>query len=74
MEVRVYGEGPYKDEGGNYHLKEKPQPSWVQPAQKHCGGCHDNFYNGRGNCTGNSWCFSLKKSYANRKTRPGCHH
>ena len=72
--VRVYGSGPNRDEGGQFHYVEKQVPSWVRPAQRHCRGCHDNFYNGRANCTGDSWCFMLQKSYARRKTRPPCHH
>ena len=74
MEVKVYGEGEYQDEGGRFHYETKTEPAWVSSAQKHCSGCRDNFYNGRANCTGNSWCFSLAKSYARRKTRPNCYH
>lgn len=73
--MKIYGSGPYEDKGGKYHFEERKVPYWVRYAQKHCSGCHDNFYNdGITNCTGNSWCFSLKKSYANRKTRPSCYH
>ena len=72
--VRIYGAGPYEDEGGKYHFEEKQVPYWVKYSQKHCGGCHADFYNGRDNCTGNSWCFSLQKAYSNRKTKPKCYH
>lgn len=74
MKVRVYGSGEYHDEGGRYHIEERPVPSWVRESRRICGGCHDDFYNYRANCDGNSWCFSLKKSYAKRKTRPACYH
>ena len=73
MAVRVYGEGPYVDEGGRYRMEDRPVNTWVRSAQKHCSGCRDNFYNGRANIGGNH-CFSLKKSYAKRKTRPKCYH
>ena len=72
--ARVYGSGPNKDEGGKFHFKEVDEPAWVRPAQKHCCGCHDDFYNHRANCTGNSWCFMLKPDYAKSKTRPSCFH
>lgn len=73
--VRVHcSDGPNRDEGGNFRVEERKAPSWVGPAMQHCGGCHDNFYNGRSNCTGNSWCWSLDKKYARRKTRPPCYH
>ena len=71
-EVRMYGSGPRRDEGGQHHVETMEIPAWVRQAQKHCGGCHSNFYNGRMNCTGKPWCFSLQKSYARRKTRPPC--
>ena len=74
MKVKVYGDGPYKDEGGSYRLEVKAIPSWVTQARRICAGCHDDFYNYRANCTGNSWCFSLKPSFAKRKTRPPCYH
>lgn len=73
MKTRVYGEGPLSDEGGRYRLVDRSTPSWVAGAQKHCMGCHNNFYNGRANCTGDNWCFSLRKAYAKRKTRPRCY-
>lgn len=73
--VRVYShEGTNRDEGGNFKVVKKEIPPWVKKARKHCGGCHDNFYNGMVSCTGDSWCWSLKKSYANRKSRPSCFH
>lgn len=72
--IRVYGSGPLRDEGGAYHIEHRPQPAWVSAAQRHCAGCHDDFYNGRANCTGNAWCLSLKRRYARRKTRPPCYH
>lgn len=67
-------EGAHRDEGGPFDVVKAQVPSWVSVARKHCAGCHDNFYNGRQNCTGKSWCWSLKKSHATRKTRPLCHH
>ena len=72
--IRVYGSGEGRDEGGAYHVETVAVPSWVKPARKHCGGCRSDFYNGRMNCTGKSWCWMLKKSYATRKTRPPCFH
>ena len=74
MQTKIYGHGDYQDEGGCFRYEERPQHSWVRAAQQLCTGCHDNFYNNRANCTGNSWCFSLKKSYGKRKTRPRCYH
>lgn len=73
MKVKVYGQGDYKDEGGHYHFEERSEPFWVELAQKWCSGCYNNFYNGRANCTGDAWCFSLKKTYVKRKTRPSCY-
>jgi len=72
--IRVYGDGPHRDEGGSHSTREVEIPPWVREAQRHCSGCRDDFYNGRMNCTGNPWCFSLQKSYARRKTRPPCYH
>lgn len=72
--VRVYGSGTGHDEGGAYHMQTAHVPSWVKPARKHCRGCRNDFYNGRANCTGKSWCFMLKTKFARRKTRPPCYH
>ena len=73
--VRSYSsDGARKDEGGRFDMKHAEIPHWVKRAMGWCGGCHDDFYNHRRNCTGNSWCFSLKVSYARRKTRPPCYH
>ncbi len=72
--VRVYGTGEYQDEGGKYHIVTRKVPAWVKNARRVCAGCHDNFYNGRANCDGNSHCWSLKPEYARRKTRPPCFH
>ena len=66
--------GQFRDEGGTYDVETVPVPAWVHRAQKHCPGCHDNFYNGRVSCTGNTWCWSLKPEYARRETRPDCYH
>lgn len=73
-EIRVYGEGEQRDEGGKFKMVKATIPAWVTKARRHCAGCHDDFYNGRGNCTGKSWCWSMKQSYAKRKTRPPCYH
>lgn len=73
MQVKVYGSGDYQDEGGRFHYEERKVEAWIGPAQKHCSGCRNNFYNGRANM-GGSHCWSLKKSYAKRKTRPSCYH
>lgn len=72
--IRIYGSGAEHDEGGKFHFEKRQTPVWVEAAKKICGGCHDNFYNYRGNCTGDSWCFSLQKKYAGRKTKPPCFH
>lgn len=73
--VRIYGSGPARDEGGDFHYEEKQTPTWVTRAQKKCTGCHDNFYNGRANCTGNHWCFSLKRAAKHRGSgKPSCYH
>lgn len=73
-QIRVYGEGSYRDEGGVFRYEERPVPSWVKEARQICSGCHDDFYNYRANCTGDSWCFSLQKKYKGRKTKPPCFH
>jgi len=70
--VGVYGKGELKDEGGRHHYEKVQEPDWVKKAQKHCAGCRDNFYNGRMNCTGNTWCMHLKPEYANINTKPPC--
>jgi len=72
--VRIYGEGPNRDEGGNHTVETREVPTWYAKARQVCVGCHDNFYNGRANCTGKSYCFSLQAKFARRKTRPGCWH
>jgi|GEM_PF-6176327 len=73
--VRVYGDGENRDEGGTYHRARHEVPDWVKLAcRRCCVGCHDDFYNFRLNCNGNSWCWSLKPQYAKRKTRPPCYH
>lgn len=75
--IRIYGSGQARDEGGNYHVEEVTTPAWVTKAWAKglCAGCHDNFYNHRGNCTGNHWCFSLAtvKSHGG-KGKPSCYH
>jgi len=71
--VRVYGEGPRKDEGGSHHIEERTTPAWVIAAWRKCRGCHQDFYNGRANCTGNHWCFMLKASFARLKGKPSCY-
>ena len=72
--VRSYGAGTNVDEGGKYETKQAPVPSWFRAARQHCSGCHDDFYNARMNCTGAAHCFSMKPSFAKRKTRPPCFH
>ncbi len=74
-QVRQHGRtGQFKDEGGPLDYIKVDVPLWVHKAQGWCGGCHDDFYNGRMNCTGKPWCFSLKESYVKRKARPPCYH
>lgn len=72
--IRVHGGGEFRDEGGEYSTRQIEIPSWVPRAQRNCGGCHDNFYNGRLNCGNRCWCWSLKPEYARRKTKPPCYH
>lgn len=72
--IRVHGGGELRDEGGSYSTRRVEIPSWVLKAQRHCGRCHDDFYNGRLNVGNLYWCWSLKPEYAQRKTRPPCYH
>ena len=64
-----------KDEGGKYVLKEvSAPPPAIEKRRKQCGGCHNDFYNYRMNCTGKSWCWSLEnaKNFSSR-AKPRCY-
>ena len=53
---------------------KKVEPAWIRNARQKCTGCHDDFYNGRMNCTGNAWCMMLKPHYVKLKGKPNCYH
>lgn len=65
-----------QDEGGKYKVVPVAEPpAKIARRIKRCGGCHDSFYNGRMNCTGQSWCWSLKDDENFRKRgTPRCWH
>jgi len=63
------------DEGGFFRMKEvESTPPQIKRRMRRCGGCHDDFYNYRANCTGNH-CWSLTHDENFRgKGRPKCFH
>ncbi len=65
-----------EDEGGRYKMVEVQEPpAKIKRRMSRCGGCHDAFYNHRQNCTGQSWCWSLKHDEDFRtRGRPKCFH
>jgi len=77
--IRVYqsdaaGSDGY-DEGGNFRLETATIPATLKRRMARCYGCHDSFYNGRANCGGRNWCWSLEHAeYFRKRGRPTCYH
>lgn len=64
-----------KDEGGYYRMVPVPVISdKLRKRMRRCAGCHDDFYNNRANCCGNT-CWSLKRDDNFRgRGKPACYH